>query len=364
MHKSELLYEPLPVARIGIKKETEEVVVGHDFSCFANMLEEYISYGAVKICMPKSAPEIASIEQMPLLLKNRIKIINDNEEIESMRRILHGLRKELEISISDEDQHLKFKKNTPRELIQTVNNVHSIVKKLAIGFNHGIQIDINPDASVQALRYLRETVKDPQTRLVLAQLEALMGLYENVSFNAPTPPKDNPPLEIISIFDRLINDQAYLEYSDSVALLSDPSSRDRALIQIRELERGVRSLSFISSGWNYAAKVIKAWTGVPVPESNTISNLIQGRSLPALIDLQVARENAVSMWGKSELVHAPLGRDGTPLGEGEIVWLPPLDSMEIHSFNNRPFTLGKVGELLEALKKAEKNFKKQCEPDV
>ena len=129
MHKSQLLYEPLPIARMGIRKETEEVVIGHDYSCLANMLEEYISFGAVDICMPKSAPEISSMDEMPLLLKNRIKIFNDDDEIEAMRRVLHGLRREFEITITDEDQHLKFKKDTPKEIIRTIHHAHSIVKK-------------------------------------------------------------------------------------------------------------------------------------------------------------------------------------------------------------------------------------------
>ena len=192
-----------------------------------------------------------------------------------------------------------------------------------------------------------------------------MGLYEGVSFQAPTPPKNIPPIEIISVFDRLINDATYLEYSDCVAQLTDPSSRNKAMIKIRDLERGVRSLSFVSTGWNYAAKVIKAWSGVPVPESGAISSLIQGRSLPAFVDLQVARENAVSMWKKTDFVNSPLGRDGKSLGAGEILWIPPLNSMEIYSPDNKPFSnFGKVGDLLEALKKVQEHFEKKDDSNV
>jgi hypothetical protein len=175
-----------------------------------------------------------------------------------------------------------------------------------------------------------------------------------VNFQAPALPKDTPPLEIISIFDRLINDKTYIEYSDSVAMLADPSHREQAMMQIRELERRVRSLSFISSGWDYAAKAIRVWSGVPVPESKAISSLIQGRSLPAFVNMQTARENAINIWKKSDLVDAPLGRDGLPLGDEEILWIPPLESMEVYSFDNKPFSLGKASELLEALEKVVK----------
>ena len=364
MHKSGLLYEPLPIARMGIKKETEEVIVGHDYSCFANMLEEYISFGAIDIFMPSSAPETSSLNEMPLLLKNRIKVFNDDDETETMRRLLHGLRKDLQVTISDEDQHLKFKKDTPKNIIRTTNHIHSVVRKLAVGFNHEIQIDINPEFSRNEIRHLRAIINDSQTRVILAQLEALLGLYEGVNFRAPTLPKDTPPLEIISIFDRLVNDSDYLEYSDSIAQLSAPSNREKAMVHIRDFERGIRSLGFISSGWNYIVKLIKVWTGVPIPESQAISSLIQGRSLPAFIDMQVARENAFVMWKKSNLVNAPLGRDGIPIDQGDILWIPPLDSMEIYSPNNKPFTFGKVGELLKALNDAKELFDDEDKTDV
>ncbi|OAN16473.1 hypothetical protein A3K86_10775 [Photobacterium jeanii] len=351
MYKSELLYEPLPIARIGGKKDTEEVIIGNDFSCFAHMLEEYISFGAIEICIPKSAPELSSIEHMPLLLKKRIKVFDDNNEIEAMRRLLHNLRLELNIEISDEKQCLKFAKNTPVKLQNNVNHVHLIVKKLAIGFNHGIQVDINPESARRTLRYLREISKDGQSRVILAQLESLINLYDSVEFNAPIPPKNSAPNELITVFDRLINDKSYLEYSDSVARLAEPSCRQKALVKIREMERDIRSTNFISTGWNYAAKAIKAWSGVPIPESSAISSIVQGRSLPALVDLQGARESAVAIWKNTDLTESHLQRDGSSLDNGQIIWLPPLDSMKIHSSSNKKFTFGKASELLEALKK-------------
>lgn len=356
MYKSKLLFEPLPIGRIGVRKNTEEVVIANDFSCFAQMLEEYISFGAVDIYMPISSPEVSTLNDMPVLLRNRIKVVEDKNEIEAMRRLLHGLRTELLVKISDNDQSLKFPKGTPGKVRESVEYAHSIVKKLATGFNYGIQVDINPEQATKHFRFLREISSDIQTRVILAQLESLMGLYEGVNFDAPTPPKESAPKELITIFDRLINDQGYLEYSDSVAELAEPATREKALVKIREMERDVRSTSFISTGWNYAAKIIKVWTGVPIPESSAISNLVQGRNLPALIDLQNARSNAVSMWKKTGLVDSPLQRDGSPLEAGEIKWIPPMNSMRVSSPDNKAASLGKVSEFLEALKKVSDEF--------
>lgn len=363
MQKSEILYEPLPIGRIGVRRDNEEVVIAKDFSCFAHMLEEYVSFGAVDIVMPKSAPEISTFDQMPLLLRKRIRVIDDENEIEAMRRLLFNLRKEFSVKISDEDQHLTFPKHTPRELIQSIEKTHSDIKRLALGFNYGIQIEVNPEISIKNFRYLREKTSDGQVRIILAQLESLMKLYGEVSFDAPSPPKNSQPKELISVFDRLVNDRSYLEYSDSIFRLALPESRKQALVELRELERGIRSASFVSTGWNYLAKVIKVYTGVPLPESSAISGIIQGRSLPALVNFQEARTSAVEMWKKSDLTAHPLRRDGKPVVDGAISWLPPLDSMKIYSPDNKTFSLGNVGDLVSALEKVSIKLKDELDED-
>lgn len=352
MQKSDVLYEPLPIGRIGVRKIDQEVIVAKDFSCFANMLEEYICFGTVNIVIPKSAPEITTLDQMPSLLRKRIKVIDDDCEIEAMRRLLFHLRNEFNATLSDEDLYFNFPKDTPREIVANLNKVHFDVKRLAIGFNHGIQVDIDPEASIKSLRFLRDKTVDGQSKVVLAQLEALLRVYGEVKFDAASPPRESTPKELISIFDRLINDAGYLEYSDAIVRLGQPSTRDKALIELREIERGIRSNNYISTGWNYLSKALKVWTGLPIPESGAIASIVKNRSLPPLVNMTEARKHAVEMWKNTELIHSPLRRDGKPVSGDNIHWLPPMDSMEIHSPDNKSFNLGTVGELVKALEKS------------
>jgi len=352
MHNNNILYEPLPIGRIGVRKDTDEVVVASDFSCFAHMLEEYICFGAVEIVMPKSAPEVSTFEQMPSLLRKRIRIVDDDNETEAVRRLLFDLRKEFSVKTNEENQHLNFPKDTPGELVRSIVNVHLDVKKIALGFNKKIQIEIDPQKSIYNFKYLREKSSNGQVRVILAQLESLLRLYGDVSFNAPCPPKEMPPREIITVFDRLINDPNYIEYSESIFKLSSPKKRKQALLKLRELERVVRSKSFYSTGWNHLAKVIKVWTGVPVPESSAIASIIEGSSLPSLVNFQNARFSAIETWKKSNLTEEPIRRDGNPVANGEIVWIPPLESsMDVYPPSDHTFSLGKAGELAESLRK-------------
>jgi hypothetical protein len=172
MNISEILYEPLPIGRLGIRRKDQTVIVAKDFSCFAYMLEEYISLGAVHIIIPSSSPEKATVEQMPALLRKRIKIVDDAKEVEAVERLLFTLRREFGITMKEGTGQLKFPKAIPKELIEKINKVHSDVKRLALGFNHKIQIGIGIKTSIAVLRTLRTKVRDSNSRIVLSQLEA------------------------------------------------------------------------------------------------------------------------------------------------------------------------------------------------
>lgn len=351
MQKSEVLYEPLPIARIGVQLDDHEVIVTNDFSCFAQMLEEYISFGVVQIVIPASSPEINTVEQMPSLLRKRIKILDDSKEVEAVERLLFNVRREFDVKFLDNLGQLEFPKHTPKDLIIQISRLHSDVKRLALGFNHGIQVEIDTQYSINVLRDLRMKIVDPTSRIVLAQLEALLNNYKDVNFDALILSNDTPQ-ELISIFDRLVNDHKYLQYSDSIARLALPETRDQALVDLREFSRRTSSKEFIASGWNYLTKILKVWTGIPLPESKEIASLIHNKALPPLVNLKEARQRAIQMWRNSGNTNQPLRRDGLPITDKKILWVPPLNSMEVvepGKFTN----FGTVGELLKALQEIE-----------
>lgn len=160
---------------------------------------------------------------------------------------------------------------------------------------------------------------------------------------------------MISIFDRLVNDPQYLKLSETVVSLSDPRLRRGALSQARALGRAVMSSSVIATGWNYVAKIIKVWTGVPVPETNALSVLVSNRTLPPLVDLHAARERALKMWLASANHQIPYRRSGKPLSEGEVDWLPPSASLRASRPGDQYLSLGMIGELRKILQKFEES---------
>lgn len=358
LKKAEILYEPLPIARIGVRRDNQEVIVANDFSCFAQMLEEYICFGAVHIILSNSSPEIASLNEMPLVLKKRIRVIEDHKEIETVNRILFELRKEFDVKINEENNFLHFPKNLSSQLVDGISLVHNDVKKLALGFNHNIQVSINTENSIESLRMLRSKVQNSSSRIILAQIEALLNQYKKVDIETINVPKDNTPYELVSVFDKLINDKNYLEYSNSITQLSSPLTREGAQVKIRELIRVIKAKNYFGYGWDYITKIINAWTGIHLPESKTISSIINGNEFPSFVNMDLARQKAVDLWKKSDLTSKPLRRDGLPVTDENIAWIPVLDGVTIRGLGHGTFNVGTVGELLKELEKLKREFKK------
>lgn len=356
MAKSEILYEPLPIARIGVNKNTEEIIIAKDFSGFAQMIEEYICLGAFKIIMPSSSPEISTLDQMPTLLRKRIKIVDDSNEVETVNRLLYNLRREFNVQIKEETNFLKFPHNTPREIIKHIEQVHLDIKRLALGFNQNIQIPFNHELALQSMTFLRGKIHNSTSRLILAQLEAVINCYEKVEFTALVSQKLDLPVELMSVFDKLINDKTYLEYSDAIYELSSPLTRETAKLKLKELSRIIASKSYIGKGWDYLTKMIAAWKGIPLPESKDLANLINGDNLPSLVNLNSAKNRAIEIWRNTNLNTRPLRRDGSPLGDEEIIWLLPFDKMEIRAEDDRTHSIGTVKSLTEALQKIQKQI--------
>lgn len=350
MTPTEILYEPLPVGRIGVRTGDEKVIVAKDYACFASLLEEYVAHGAVAIAIPMSSPEAQSINEMPLLLRRRIRVVNDDREEEAIERIFYGIRRELGITVSADTRQLVFPKEMPLELRKALSSIHANAKKLVLAFNYQLQAEVDIERASQSFRYTREKIQDSNSRLILAHFEGLLNHYEATKYDSYTP-KGSTRIELINAFDSLANDSDYIQYSDAIQSLANPQERSSALFKLKELSRTLSSKKLVGVTWDYFSKIVKVWTGIPIPESKELSVFSNNRPLPALINMQVARDRAVKGWLESGTAAQPLTREGKLVSDEKIRWLPPMPSMKVSSPDDSMFSLGTVSQLLDALNK-------------
>ena len=354
MKGATLLFEPLPIGRVGVRWVDDEVVLGTDYSSFAYILEEFIALGIHKIAIPKSFPEISALSSAPQLLKQRISMIDDAFEIESANRLLHPIMSELEINVDHETGNIRKPKRLPETLFSAVLRTRRDLKCLAVGLNKSVQIELDADSARTSARMLREVTNRPVSRTLLASIEGLLSYYEEVSFHALSPPLE-VPRAMVSIFDRLVNDPHYMEYSEAVATLSVRHQRNAALSTIQRISRTIASSKIMASGWDYVTKAIKVCSGLPLPDSNVLSALFPGKSLPTVVDLQPARQRAIDMWVSSAEHDMPYNRSGSPFPKDEVDWIAPSNSIFAPRLGATYLSLGTVGELRGRLEAFLKN---------
>ena len=342
--RAALLFEPLPIARLGVRRNDDVVVVGTDFSTFGFILEEFVSLGTNTIAIPASFPERSALSSSPPLLSQRIEIVDDTKEIESVNRLLHPLMSEMEISIDDHTGDLARPPNLSRRLFSTFLQIRRDLKCMALGLNKSLQIELYPNTARRSARRLRQISRKPNVRALLASLEGFFSYYEELEFNAVTPPK-NTPQAMISLFDRLVNDPKYVEYCDSIATLPTPHLRSGALSRVRSVSRAIASSNIATSGWNYVTKLIMVGTGVPIPDSNILSTFVSNKTLPTIVDLLDARQHALQMWLSSCDLDVPYNRSGNPFPQGEVDWLAPVSSLSASHPGQAYLSLGTAGEL-------------------
>lgn len=341
---------------MGVQIDDQKVVIAQDYSCFASMLEEYIAHGALSIAIPKSAPEAKTIGEMPLLLRRRVRIVNDDPEEESIERLFFGIRRELGITISEDTRQLKFPKTVSRELVTAVLSATANTKRLMLAYNNQFQAEVNVESATKAFRFTRQHISDINSKLILAQLEGLLRLYESAKYDSCAP-RAGTGIELINVFDELANDKDYKRYSDEIGNLGSPQTRDTALFRLKELSRQISTKKVIGVSWDYLSKIIKVWTGIPIPESKELAAFTNEKPLPSLIDMQAARDNAIRNWLVSPISNQPLTRSGLPVASENVHWLPPMPSMKVYSPDDAHFSLGTVSELLDALNKVKDTVK-------
>jgi hypothetical protein len=342
--------------RLGVEDETEEVVIAPDFSISAYMLEEYITLAAASIAIPSSAPESKRLEDLPPLFRKRVKIIDDAVEKEAASRLLYPVRVELGVKELSDSEQLRFPKPMPPETRHTVRLIHRTLYQLAAGFNHDLQVSIFPAAVQSAIRSLRKGLHENNSRAILAQIEGLLAVYGNVTFESPRPP-EAAPLELVSLFDRLLNDPNYLTLSEAVSEIRSPQTRNAALSKVREWGRKLVTNAVFAKGWNYTGKVVKAWTGAPVPEADTLLTIISGKKFPLIVDLRDARKRAVSSWQSTLNTRPPLSASGDVYNG--VSWIMPgAPPKDWDGGDISVYTLGTAGELKTALERVAQQINK------
>jgi hypothetical protein len=341
-----ILFDPLPVGRIGVHRDSHEVVIASDFSTFAWMIEEFVSLGVCAICIGKSAPESRLVTKMPPLLRRRITLANDEEELRARALIMEPIHEEVGCRVVQGS--VKFDRKTKDDLKAAIIRVHRDLYALAVGLNHGVQVNMHPARTIAALHYLRGALRDPRGRSVATQLSGVMAAYVPVTFDGPQITA-TAPTELVNIFDQLVNEESYSGFSNSIGSLTQSKGRKAALARARTYLRRIIKSPPAQVIVDTISKIVKVGGANAIPQASSLFSMFQGRALPMLLDLSPARSQALNRWLATAGSAPPFSSEGRQLNTPAIDWLPPLQSASADEPGSPHVSMGRVGELIAAL---------------
>jgi hypothetical protein len=341
-----ILFDPLPVGRIGVYRDSQEVVVASDFSTLAWMIEEFVSLGVCTILVGKSAPESRLVTKMPPLLRRRITLASDEQELRARALIMEPIHEELGCRVVR--GNLKFDRKIENNLKAAVIRVHRDLYALAVGLNHSVQVNVRPAGTVTALQHLRSALRDPRGRSVVAQLSGVIAAYVPLTFDGPQITA-TAPTELVSIFDRLVNEESYSGFSNSIGSLTQSSGRRAALARTRTFLRQIVKSPPAQVILDVVSKIVKVGGANAIPQASSLFSMFQVRALPMLVDLSEARSRALKRWLATAGAVPPFSREGRQVTMPTIDWLPPFHSASADEPGSAYVSMGRVSELLTAL---------------
>ena len=105
----------------------------------------------------------------------------------AVERILSPLRAELGVGIEGETRNLAFPDGMVPGLRMSITRAHRDLIRLALGFDHAVDVGIDPKGSKNVLRELRKQLRAASSRALIAQIEAVFNVYKNAWTGVPIP---------------------------------------------------------------------------------------------------------------------------------------------------------------------------------
>lgn len=311
------------------------------------MMEEYLSFGITGISIPKSNPASTLVAMMPPNLADKVEVLDDFAEIQAAGRALHHYRADIDAHFNEETGELLFKKDTPKEIKELAIDCHNIIRKLAYGFNRGVHVELLGERASSNIKKLRQKNTNSNERVSLAQIEGILFKAEDCKFEA-VKPQITIPDELLSSFDRIINDPSYIGYSEAISLLSPGERAQTALTDIRRYGQAIKQSKLAEFSWTFLSVAVSV-LGAQLPSFAEVGNAFQNKQFPLLLDMRSARQEAINSWIMHCGSAAPLSVEPLENNDRNMVWLRPSPSIEASFPGERSTSLGRVGDLLTIL---------------
>lgn len=260
-----------------------------DPKTFAPIIEELISFSALKIIIPSDSVVADFVEFLPPLLKEKTKIA-EIKEAENIRRIIFKPLAE-EFNLEFEPNIIKW----PSRLGRVGDSIGSLYKNILpflIGMIEEAQVDNSIIKIKDDARAVRLASHSSSSREILSILEGVLNSYQTQEISClELIPTYNP--ELIESFHQIINDEKYIELSHEVHSLSLTDRLANTLGKIRRLIVHLTAQNRFKAIWGQASRNVKVAGVSLIPDPQSAIALFGKSYLPSLVPIRTVVDSAM-----------------------------------------------------------------------
>lgn len=274
---SNLFYAMSTVAPEQIASGTVEVPFGFHPEALSNLVNEFISQGAVEIAIDPYSAFYGNTDDLPASLRDRILVVDHEKDDEALTRHIFGaIASELGFEtgwieiISDplvgpQRRLLEIKDPDMRSNFIDLICAFNFTYHLVLGIRHRLQIDVPIFEYHATLKRLRRKISDPNNAAKIAFIEGAIGTYNLQAVGALDVVEPAASDSQKRSFERFLKEEEYQQYSELRHALG---VSDRVVAVSKELWtqalRVVRLEKFRGL-LNYGVRVASVSSGLPLP---------------------------------------------------------------------------------------------------
>ena len=269
-----------------------------DYSIASYQITELIAHGAIEVYLDDRWREDEIFDKnVAEELRKRIKFIDKDQDIR-MKAV--AFLKPIAESLGNEFMGAELKWYVPK--IASEKALHSLYRDvyyLFLGLESHALIGLNLEQMIANSEFLLGKVLGSKSKQNLALLLGLLRSYEATSISS-LKMISGASGELVGLFTQFVEDEAYKELSHQHYNLGIRDKIKRSKTEISRLTKKLLKKPFAKDVVDVTSKGISVSTGVPMPSSSILDNIVFDSYLPPIGDINGCLARAWIRWANDD----------------------------------------------------------------
>jgi hypothetical protein len=267
-----------------------------DGSILQFMVEELIRLGVIDIAINWRSQLSRVVDSLPDTFRRRIVLVDVEDACTAKSRALMlPIFEEFGVEADNDLIRYSHSPSLSDRLALSIINLTEGLRTFLVGLDYQLQVDVQVGHMQEDIRKILTVSRDPLSRASLTTLEGILNTYEPQTIDGIAL-KSTAPNRLIAVFDDLVHDGSYRQFSSNTKALGRPQQLAFYIRRVRDAARNVLVSPNLKSLVKPGQRVLLASGHLPEVESELYEDILQTRYLPTVVSLREPVQRAKKTW--------------------------------------------------------------------